>query len=80
MRSTTVTALAAKNIAKSADFNVDVLAASLPFLKEDMAALVDLYEMVQIVSDKSGGLFLIGWDGTNHDTYSLTPRDRPVKL
>ena len=65
---------------ESVDFSVDVLAASQPFLKADMAALIARYDMIQIVSDKNGGLFLIGWSGTDHETYSLSPRDRPVKL
>ena len=80
MRDLSVTGLAAENIAKSADFSVDVLTASRPLLKADMAALIGRYDWVQIVSDKSGGLFLIGWDGTNHDTYSLSISNRPVKL
>lgn len=79
MRDGSVGGLAAENIAGVFDFDVDVLAASLPL--KGMAELISRYESVQFVSDKNGCLFMIGWraDAT-YEAYSLVRTSEPVRL
>lgn len=78
-----VTGYAEDNLKAAADFDLSVVAATIPLQRDDILPVIAKHPSVQFVSTAEGGLFMIGWNRENplgYDVYSLLKTAVPVLM